>query len=180
MAKAQADEILRAAPGHPMALMLLGPALRRQGDLGAARAVLEPLAKAQPRAPQVHVEFGLLLAAAGETEFAIAALTRAITLKPAQPDVWRALGDLAILAQRPAEADRAYAQSVRWSTEDAALMDAALGLSEDRLAVAEHLLKARLKDAPTDVAAIRMLAEVAGRLSRYGDAETLLRRAAGA
>ena len=177
LAQVQADEILRAAPGHPMALMLLGAALRRQGDFTAARAVLEPLARSQPRAPQVHVEFGLLLAAARETDSAIAALTHAITLKPAQPDVWRALGDLAILAQRPAEADRAYAQSVRWSTEDAELMDAALALSEDRLSVAERLLKARLKDAPTDVAAIRMLAEVAGRLGRYGDAETLLRRA---
>ena len=44
--------------------MLLGAALRRQGDFAAARAVLEPLARSQPRAPQVHVELGLLLAAA--------------------------------------------------------------------------------------------------------------------
>ena len=82
LARAQADEILRAAPGHPIALMLLGAALRRQGDFAAARAVLEPLARSQPRAPQVHVELGLLLAAAGETEAAMAVLSRAITLKP--------------------------------------------------------------------------------------------------
>ncbi len=38
------------------------------------------------------------------------------------------------------------------------------------------LLRTHLKSFPTDVAAIRMLAEVAARLRRYGDAETLLER----
>jgi tetratricopeptide (TPR) repeat protein len=38
-------------------------------------------------------------------------------------------------------------------------------------------LKAQLKADPFDVAAMRMLAELAGRIGRYGDAESLLRRA---
>ncbi len=42
---------------------------------------------------------------------------------------------------------------------------------------AEQLLRPRLKDDPFDVAAIRMMAELAGRLGRYRDAEALLRRA---
>jgi len=42
--------------------------------------------------------------------------------------------------------------------------------------VAEALLRAHLKQYPTDVVAIRMLAEVAARLGRYGDSETLLQR----
>ncbi len=37
-------------------------------------------------------------------------------------------------------------------------------------------MRGHLKRAPTDVAAIRMLAEVAGRLGRYTDAEHLLVR----
>ncbi len=57
------------------------------------------------------------------------------------------------------------------------LIDAALALNDNRLGEAEPLLKAQLRDDPFDVAAIRMLAELAGRIGRYKDAETLLRRA---
>jgi len=56
-------------------------------------------------------------------------------------------------------------------------MAAALALHDNRLGEAEPLLKAHLKENPFDVAAIRMLAELAGRIGRYPDAETLLRRA---
>ncbi len=57
------------------------------------------------------------------------------------------------------------------------LMAAALALHDNRLSDAEPLLRAHLKDDPFDVAAIRMLAELAGRIGRMADAETLLRRA---
>ncbi len=50
-------------------------------------------------------------------------------------------------------------------------------MSDNRLAEAEPLLRAHLKERPFDVAAIRMLAELAGRIGRYKDAEILLRRA---
>jgi len=57
------------------------------------------------------------------------------------------------------------------------LIEAALALHDNRLHDAEPLLKAHLRDDPFDVAAIRMLAELAGRIGRYKDAENLLRRA---
>jgi tetratricopeptide (TPR) repeat protein len=57
------------------------------------------------------------------------------------------------------------------------MLAAALALFDNRLHDAEPLLRARLKENPFDVAAIRMMAEVAGRIGRYKDAETLLRRA---
>jgi cytochrome c-type biogenesis protein CcmH/NrfG len=56
------------------------------------------------------------------------------------------------------------------------LMRAALALCEGKLAIAEQTLRAHLKQNPTDPAAIRMLAEVAARIGRFEDAETLLRR----
>jgi tetratricopeptide (TPR) repeat protein len=56
------------------------------------------------------------------------------------------------------------------------LVNAALALSEDRLHDAEPLLRGRLHEAPTDVAAIRMMAELAARVGRLKDSETLLRR----
>ncbi len=52
-----------------------------------------------------------------------------------------------------------------------------MALNENRLDVAERLLKPHLKDDPFDVRAIRMLAELAARVGRLKDSETLLRRA---
>lgn len=57
------------------------------------------------------------------------------------------------------------------------MIAAALALFDNRLHDAEPLLRRHLKENPFDVAAIRMMAEVAGRIGRYKDAETLLRRA---
>src|SRR6476659_4770153 len=52
-----------------------------------------------------------------------------------------------------------------------------MALNENRLDVAERLLKPHLKEDPFDAAAIRMLAELAARIGSWRDAENLLRRA---
>jgi tetratricopeptide (TPR) repeat protein len=57
------------------------------------------------------------------------------------------------------------------------LIEAALALHDNRIHEAEPILKGYLKEDPFDVRAIRMLAELAGRIGRYKDAENLLRRA---
>lgn len=57
------------------------------------------------------------------------------------------------------------------------LLDCGAALAENRLDLAERLLREQLRDDPFDVAAIRMMAELAARLGRMTDAENLLRRA---
>jgi len=57
------------------------------------------------------------------------------------------------------------------------LIEAAVAMNDNALHIAEPLLKTHLKADPFDVAAMRMLAELAGRIGRYKDAEHLLRRA---
>jgi tetratricopeptide (TPR) repeat protein len=57
------------------------------------------------------------------------------------------------------------------------VIEAAMALNENRLDVAERILKPHLKEDPFDAAAIRMLAELAARIGRWHDAENLLRRA---
>jgi tetratricopeptide (TPR) repeat protein len=175
-AAAQAGEILRAIPDHPIATMLLGAARRALGDIDGALAVLEPLVKSQPNAPAPHYELALALGARGQGDRAIEELRRALALKPDLPAAWRTLGDHLTAVGDSTGADDAYAQAIRYSTRDPRLMEAALHLCEGKLAPAETLLREHLKQHPTDVAAIRMLAEVATRLARYGDAESLLTR----
>ncbi|HEY7007034.1 MAG TPA: sulfotransferase [Sphingomicrobium sp.] len=60
---------------------------------------------------------------------------------------------------------------------DPRLIEAAMALNENRLDVAERILKPYLKEDPFDAKAIRMLAELAARIGRLRDAENLLRRA---
>ena len=52
-----------------------------------------------------------------------------------------------------------------------------MAMNENRLDIAERLLKPHLKEDPFDVFAIRMLGELAARVGRWKDAEDLLRRA---
>ncbi len=176
LAEIQAGEILTAVPGHPEALMILADARVRRGGLAEAREALELLAQRQPRSHRAHLQLGLTLAALGEADGALTALRRTVALKPDLGEAWRALGDQLVLQGDTNEADQAYAQSIRCSTGDPQLMDAALALCDGRLDIAERRLREHLKLHPTDVAAIRMLAETGTRLGRYADAEALLSR----
>jgi tetratricopeptide (TPR) repeat protein len=176
LAAEQAEEILRAVPRHPVALLLLARARRAAGDPRAAIGILEPLAAAQPLAADVHHQLALALADAGRGESAVASLRRALQLRPDLDDGWRVLGDHLTAIGDTAGADAAYANHVRASTRDPRLLAPAAALAEGRLPEAESLLRAHLRSHPTDVAAIRMFAELAARLGRLGDAENLLAR----
>jgi tetratricopeptide (TPR) repeat protein len=57
------------------------------------------------------------------------------------------------------------------------LIEAAAAMTDNRLDIAERLLKPHLQEDPFDVRAIRMLAELAARIGRLKDSEKLLRRA---
>lgn len=176
LAQAQAQAILEAVPGHPEALLLLARALRAQGDLTGALATLEPLARVQPRWAAAHLELGLARAASGRSRDAVAALDQAVRLKPDLAPAWLALAEQRRVLGDSAGSDAAEARHIACSVSDPELMAAAAALVEGRLAVAEEALRAVLKARPTEIAAIRMLAEVATRLGRYEDAEALLTR----
>jgi tetratricopeptide (TPR) repeat protein len=172
----QAAEILKVAPNHPLALLVMGAARRARGDVKSSLEILERLAKAQPNWAAAHYELGRALGSAGQGEAAIVELRRAVELKPDLPDAWRTLGDHLAALDDTTGADAAYAQHIKASTRDPRLLEAAAALCDNRIAQAEALLRAHLKLHPTDVPAIRMLAEVAARLGRYADSETLLAR----
>ena len=107
----------------------------------------------------------------------IEALREAARHDPGNPDRWRALADACFRAGLSLEADAAYQRATLVSVNDPVLREAALALASNRLDIAERLIKPHLKAHPTDVAAIRMLAELAARIGRLDDAEALLTRA---
>src|SRR3984957_19515787 len=176
LAAEQASEILKAVPGHPHARLILGAAHRISGHTQLALDVLEPLAREQPRSAPAHVELAIARGEAGQVGEAIAALRRAVQLKPDSADAWRILADQLDLSGDGAAADQARARYLGAATKDPKLMEAAALLVANELPQAESRLRTHLAGHPTDIAALRMLAEVAARLRRYSDAQTLLER----
>ena len=176
LAVEQADEILKAVPGHPHARLILGAAHRRTGHTQSAIEVLAPLAREQSHSAPAHIELAVALGEAGRTTDAIAALRRALQLKPDSIDGWRLLAEQLDTIGDADGADRARAAHIKAATKDPRLMEAATALVDNNLPVAEVRLRTHIQSYPTDVAALRMLAEVAGRLRRYADAEDLLER----
>lgn len=175
-AEAQAREILRAAPNHPLALLYMSVAHRRQGAAEAARDMLQSLAATQPKSADVRFELGVTLSELEETEAAAKAFKAATELNPNLPRAWLALADTLRLLGDSAGADIAYARHIQVSVNEPRLMEAAAALCEGRIAIAERILRPYLKEHPTDVSAIRMLAETGTRLGRYDDAGKLLSR----
>ncbi len=176
LAAEQACEILNAHPGHPTARLILGAAHRRAGRLQSALDVLEALAAEFPHSSPVHLELGVALFEHGRGADAETALRRAVQLNPATPDGWRLLADCLDTRGDGAGADEARARYLKAANHDPRLRAAAAALAENNLPTADALLCAHLDAHPTDVAALRMRAEVAGRLRRYADAEELLER----
>jgi tetratricopeptide (TPR) repeat protein len=159
---------LEIALAHASRLLAVKPAV-------AAEQACEIL-KVIPRQPQALAILGLARAMAGDIEGSIDALTRAVSLRPDLPDAWLALADQLRARGDAQAADRAYAHYIKAATRDPGLMAAAAALCENRIPEAEALLRAHLTQQPNDVAALRMLAEVAARLLRYSDAQRLLER----
>ena len=176
LAAEQAQEILRMVPGQRTALLVLGAAHNARGASEQAVAVLAPLAEQQPDWAAAQLELGIGLGRIGRGNEALAALRSAVALDPVLPQAWLALADHLSATGDSAGAQQAYANHVRHSTRDPALMRAGAALADNRIPEAEALLRAHLKRAPTDIVAIRMLAEVAARLGRQDDSEALLAR----
>jgi len=176
LAAEQATAILEAVPRHAEAVLILATALRLSGEFQQALRVIDPLARAFAQSPAIQLEHGRALAAAGQTQGAVAAFKRAVAADPDLADAWRGLAEALELAGDEAGAQAAQARRIQAGVRDPALMAAAAALVDGKLGVAEQVLRDYLTARPTEPAAIRMLAEVAARLGRHDDAEVLLVR----
>jgi len=176
LALAQAREILRAVPGHPQAVLIEGQALQILGDLPAARAVLVQLAREQPRSAMTAFELALTHGGLGEHDLAVAALERAVALKPDFLPAWHALSAALRAAGRERDARRADLSGVGASTRDPLLVKAAMAMHDKDFAQAEALLDERVRLMPRDAAAMRLRGEVAWRQGKLDRAVDLLKQ----
>ena len=159
---------LEVALAHAKELLARQPALAAE----QAREIL----KVVPEHPPALFLLASALARSGRGDEAIAALRQTVERDPAHPEAWRLLAEHLYATGDSAGADAAYARHIRASTRHPVLQRAALAMVRNDIPVAESLLKSHLMKAPTDVPAIRMLAEVAMRIGRDVDAKNLLER----
>lgn len=176
LAAEQARQVLASVPGEPSARLILAKAFNAGGKTGEALALLESLALDYPDAPTLLMELGLALAVMQRRSEAIVALERAAYLEPTLPCVWLRLASHKDEAGDRAGAEAAYVMHVRHGMHDPQLRAAGNALREGRLEEAERELRARLRELPDDVAAMRTLAELGARLGRNEDALALLER----
>jgi tetratricopeptide (TPR) repeat protein len=175
LAAEQAQEILRVVPGEPLAMLVLARAKLRLDAVEEALPLLQSLSGAEPGYAIAQCELGLAQRRLGRSGEAIASLRQAVALQPNLAPAWLALAEIYTDVGDVRNADLAYGQHMQCATRDPRMRAAGAALYDNRLPEAESLLRAQIREQPADVAALRMLAEVAGRLRRYGDAEVLLR-----
>ena len=102
---------------------------------------------------------------------------QALAASPNSSPALRLIGLALRATGQPGEAAEYEQRALKAATADAVLLRAGHALVTNQLNQAEPLLKERLKRDPHDYSAIRMLAELAARIGRLGDSESLLRRA---
>src|SRR5271166_2165735 len=156
----EAAKILQEHPGHRAVTLLLGTALRSCGNDPEATKIFEELATAQPESALIQLELGRSLHSQGRRSRAVGVLTRAVELEPNLAEAWRELSMLYAAAGDSKACDVAYAHYTRLTPEDQHLAEAGTALAARRFGAAASLLRRRLAQAPTDIGAMRMLAEV--------------------
>lgn len=176
LAAEQAREILTQVPDYPPAQLVLASAQFRQGKLDEALNLLEQIVQRNSQWAAAHFQYGLVLAAKGMGDKAISMLKKTVALKPDHPEAWRFLADHLMATGDNEAGDAAYARHIQSSTRHPMLAQAAAAMVTNEVPKAERLLKNHLQQSPSDVPAIRMLAEVAVRCGENEAAEALLLR----
>jgi tetratricopeptide (TPR) repeat protein len=157
---------LAVALEHTHRLLLRDPVLAEQ----QCREIIKVL----PDVAEAHRLLGNALAAQERHREAVASLSLATRLNRGDADAWRELASQLLLSGDTAGADAAHAQELLASALEPRLQRAAQALVDNDIPLAEHLLRERLREVPNDSGALRMLAEVGGRLGRYDDALAML------
>ena len=170
----QLSEILAVVPDYTPATLLKTALLRQLADPNEALEQLMPVLRTHPDSAEVLFEYGLTLSALQRGAEAVAALEKVVAAMPDHPEAWRLLADHAAAVGDTDKSEAAHLKHLRCASQNPDLQKAAAAMIANELSVAERLLKAYLKAAPTDVTAVRMLAEVAVRVGRNDEAQALL------
>ncbi len=176
LAKEQAEEILRRFPDETNSLFVVAAAVRAQGHKEDALQRLQALVERAPDFALAQQELGFAYAATGKLMSAINVLQSAVAIEPKLPASWKLMGELFLVDGDEDSANEAFRQHLLASNEDPNLVRAVDLFRAGKFGRAERLCRDFLKENPTNVTAIRLLAEIGIKVGVYSDAENLLQR----
>jgi predicted Zn-dependent protease len=172
-----AGEILSHHPDNAAASLLLATAARKLGNTALAIEVLGALSHSQPAAAFIRLELARAYCEAGRGAESVAELREALSIEPALAEGWRELSSQLAAAGDAHGADVAYERYAALASQPWQLAEPSAALADNRGAAAEAMLRRILRDAPRDVAAMRMLADALARREAYAEAGRLLHQA---
>jgi predicted Zn-dependent protease len=172
-----AGEILSHHPDNTAASLLLATAARKAGDVALAVEVLGALARSQPAAGLIRLELARAYREAGRAAESVAALREALSIEPELAEGWRELSSHLAAAGDEHGADAADQRYADLAPQPWQLAEPGAALAGNRVDAAEAMLRRILRDAPQDVAAMRMLADALARREAYVEAKRVLRQA---
>ena len=112
------DQVLVAAPEHPLALYRLGQHRFFRKDLHAARVLLERAEKADPKNPNVALSLAFVYRSQNDNQNELAALQRALTADPYFVPALLAKGMLLERLNQPRQAAQVYRMVVAIAPPD--------------------------------------------------------------
>jgi tetratricopeptide (TPR) repeat protein len=161
---------------HPPAVFLVGVAHRLSGSVDESIYYLSKFTAMEPGVPQGAYELGLALHSAGQLGDALDALNQAVVLDPEFLVAWKVLADIYLTQGDEHSAARAHAKAHLARGVDPALKQATELFASGRIGVAEGICREYLRIHPTDVNAIRLLADIGYKLGLMQEAVTLYKR----
>jgi tetratricopeptide (TPR) repeat protein len=175
-AREQANNILQHYPQEANSQFVVAAADRAAGDYAAAIDSLQALLHRAPDFALAQQELGFAYADVGEPELAIQTLRKALAIEPKLPACWKLMAELHLAEENDAAAAEASSQFLLSMSEDPAVIRAMQYLKNGKVGPAERLTRDYLKENPTNVIAIRLLADIGIRVGVFDDAQKLLER----
>ena len=176
LAQEQVSEILKIYPDTPKAKRILASAYRMQKKPQKGLEILTAMLGDFLDSPDFLHEIAQCYGAVGRGDDAINTLRRAVTLDPKHAPSWQSLGHQLKVAGDEAGSQHAFEQHFALSTAHPELVEAVSLLREGKLGKAERIVRELLKEYPTDVSAIRILADIGIKVGQLKDARNLLER----
>jgi tetratricopeptide (TPR) repeat protein len=176
MAREQAEAILQHYPDEVNSMLVVAVALRDQGDNEKALIRLHALLKRAPDFALAQQELGFAFAEAGKLTEAITVLKRAVAIEPKLPASWKLMGELFLVNEDEKSSAEAINQSLLASSVEPDVIRTAELFKAGKIAQAERLVRRFLTQNPTNVNAIRLLADIGIKIGMLEDAEKLLVR----
>jgi tetratricopeptide (TPR) repeat protein len=172
----QAANILAHHPDEVNSLFVVAAALRASGDNSRAIQNLQNLVDRVPDFALAQQELGFALADAGEPEKAIAALQVAVKNESKLAASWKLMTELFLADGDDESAAKSSTQYTLAVSDDPDVVRAVQYMKAGQIGPAERMARDILKDQPTNVIAIRLLADIGIRVGVFDDAQKLLER----